>query len=281
MRPRAAVLAALLAGPATAEGPQATYIGAYVWEAPGIGGLSGLELDADGLGFVALGDRAMLVRGRLIRDADGAVTGVEAGPPEALLDVEGAPLRGIRADSEGLALGADGALFISFEDSARVRREAPDGPELLPLRPDWADLPRNASLEALAIDAAGRLHAIPEVPVDGAFPVWRLDGGAWSVAFHLPQRDGFDVTGADIGPDGRLVVLERVFTGLAFRSRLRRLNLDGTGEEILLTTVAGARDNLEGVAVWEDEGGLRATMVSDDNFRFFQRTEIVDYRLPP
>jgi hypothetical protein len=34
------------------------------------------------------------------------------------------------------------------------------------------------------------------------------------------------------------------------------------------------------VAIWADDQGLRATMISDDNFRFFQQTEIVDYRLP-
>jgi hypothetical protein len=245
-----------------------------------VGGVSAIELDAEGSGFVALSDRAVLMRGRLARGADGAVTSVtaEAAP---LLDAEGAPLAGRRADSEGLALGPDGALFVSFEGRARVRREAPDGPWPLPVHPDWQALPRNASLEAVAVDGEGRLLAIPEVPVDGAFPVWRLDGAAWVVAFRVPQRDGFEVTGADVGPDGRLVVLERTFTGLGFRSRLRRFNLDGTGEEVLLTTEAGARDNLEGVAVWADAGGLRATLVSDDNFRFFQRTEIVDYRLPP
>jgi hypothetical protein len=42
----------------------------------------------------------------------------------------------------------------------------------------------------------------------------------------------------------------------------------------------GTHDNLEGLDVWADAEGLRATMISDDNFRFFQRTEIVDYRLP-
>ena len=280
MRGRAALLV-LLAGCAGAEGSRATFLGAYAWQdgREGLGGLSAIELDADGAGFVALSDRAALVRGRLLRGEGGAVTGVEA-ERRPLLDRGGAPLRGPRADSEGLALGLDGALFISFEGSARVRREGAR-PELLPVHADWADLPRNASLEALAVDAEGRLLAIPESPVDGAFPVWRFEDGAWEVAFRFPPRDGFEVTGADVGPDGRLVVLERAFTGWAFRSRLRRFDLDGTGEEVLLTTPAGARDNLEGMAVWADAGGLRATLISDDNFRFFQRTEIVDYRLPP
>ena len=52
------------------------------------------------------------------------------------------------------------------------------------------------------------------------------------------------------------------------------------GVEVLLTTVTGTHDNLEGLTVWKDAAGLRATMISDDNFRFFQQTQIVDYRLP-
>ncbi len=52
-------------------------------------------------------------------------------------------------------------------------------------------------------------------------------------------------------------------------------------ETLLLETASGTYDNLEGVSVWRDAGGrLRATMISDDNFKFFQRTEIVEYALP-
>jgi hypothetical protein len=51
-------------------------------------------------------------------------------------------------------------------------------------------------------------------------------------------------------------------------------------ERILLTTAAGTHDNLEGIAMWQDaEGAVRATMLSDDNYRWFQRTELVEYRL--
>ena len=73
---------------------------------------------------------------------------------------------------------------------------------------------------------------------------------------------------------------ERDFTGLGFRSRLLRAGLDGSGAEILLTTSTGTHDNLEGLDVWADGEGLRATMISDDNRNFLQETEFVDYRLP-
>lgn len=268
-------------------GSEAAYLGTYVWNErwEGFGGFSGLELSADGQGFTALGDRILLVSGRLSRDASGVVTGVASGPPEPLLDTEGGLLRGARADSEGLAIGPDGTVWISFEGRARIRRQNPDGsdPSLLPDDPEFDLLRRNASLEALAVDAKGTLYTIPEQPPRGqrgSFPVYRFCDSAWDVPFRLPVRDGFAVTDADVGPDGRLYVLERDFTGLGFRTRLRRFNLDGAGEEILLTTATGTHDNLEGLDVWADAAGLRATMISDDNFHFFQQTQFVDYRLP-
>jgi hypothetical protein len=90
---------------------------------------------------------------------------------------------------------------------------------------------------------------------------------------------------ADFGPDGRFYVLERDFRALGgFSSRLRRFELgtDGlTGEAILLETPFALHDNLEGLSVWrDDQGVLRATMISDDNFIFVQQTQIVEYRLP-
>ena len=267
-------------------GSQASYVGTYVWTEPwpGFGGFSGLDLSADGTAFTALSDRAFLVSGLLTRDAAGVVTGVEAGGPQRLLDPEGDPMRGLRADSEGLAIGPDGTVWISFEGRPRVRRQGPDGsdPTLLPSHPDFERLRRNSALEALAVDDEGTLYTIPELPLRGedAFPVYRFRDCRWDIPFRLPALDGFAVTDADVGPDGRLYVLERDFTGLGFRSRLLRAGLDGSGAEILLTTSTGTHDNLEGLDVWADGEGLRATMISDDNRNFLQETEFVDYRLP-
>ena len=86
--------------------------------------------------------------------------------------------------------------------------------------------------------------------------------------------------GADVGPDGRFYLLERDFTGVGFRTRIRSFAPDFTGERLLLEAANATHDNLEGISVWTDpEGDLRLTLISDDNFRFFQRTEIVEYRL--
>ena len=54
-----------------------------------------------------------------------------------------------------------------------------------------------------------------------------------------------------------------------------------TNEVTLLETPRGLYDNLEGLSIWRDGAGhITATMVSDDNFSFFLRTQIVEYRLP-
>jgi hypothetical protein len=278
--------ACVLASAAESPPDRATFLGTYVWSEDwdGFGGFSGLELAEDGSGFTVISDRALVVTGRFLRDAAGAVAGVETATRERILDPEGNPLPLRRGDSEGLAIALDGRAFVSLEGDVRVRVEAHDGlpPSLLPGHPDFDRMWENRALEALAVDDQGVLYTLPERPFlgNGFFPVYAFRHGAWEEAFRVPSRESFAVAGADVGPDGRLYLLERDLAGLGFRTGLRRINLDGTGDEVLLTTATGTHDNLEGLAVWEDAKGLRATMISDDNFRFFQQTEIVEYRLP-
>ncbi len=281
-------LGACVLASSAAESPpnRATFLGTHPWSEDwdGFGGFSGLELAEDGTGFTAISDRALIVTGRLRRDASGALIGAEILTRERILDPEGNRLPLRRGDSEGLAIARDGTTYISLEGDVRVRVEGRDGkpPALLPGHPDFDRMWENRALEALAIDMDGVLYTLPERPFlgDGFFTVYAFRGGAWEEAFRLPSRGNFAIAGADVGPDGRLYLLERDLAGLGFRTGLRRVNLDGTGEEVLLTTSTGTHDNLEGLAVWADGEGLRATMISDDNFRFFQRTEIVEYRLP-
>ncbi|SDE61613.1 esterase-like activity of phytase family protein [Limimaricola pyoseonensis] len=279
------VLAAMLLGGAPSQQP-ATYLGSYTWpeEAHGLGGFSALETDAQGQGFVMLSDRARMLDGRFLRDEQGRITGVEIEEEGPLRNGPDGLMSGPHADSEGLAIDASGRRWISFEGRARVRAETGrDGPELLPEPAAFREMQLNSALEALAVGSDGALYTIPERSgrVDRPFPVYRWRAGAWDEAFQVPRRDAFLVTGADIGPDGRFYLLERDFVGVGFRSRVRRFALDGSNEEVLLETGVGVHDNLEGLSVWQDAAGrIRLTMVSDDNFRFFQTTEFVEYALP-
>ncbi|UMA64781.1 esterase-like activity of phytase family protein [Roseivivax marinus] len=252
------------------------------------GGISGLDLSADGRRFMAIGDRGIVFAGEFRRDADGRIETIARGRLRRLRDAEGAPLKQQDVDAEGLAWTEGGRAYVSFEGDHRVARLGKDDRTTpLPGPPAFDELQSNSGLEALAVDAAGAVYAIPERSgqVTRPFPLWRWDGTAWSVAGRLPRRGGFLPVGADFGPDGRLYLLERVFTGLAFRSRVRRFALteEGLAEETtLLETAAHVHDNLEGLSVWRDRSGaIRLTMVSDDNFNFLQRTEVVEYRVRP
>lgn len=256
-------------------------------DAPGFGGMSAIELAEDGESFVAISDRGAYVEGRLVRK-NGRIVRVESSAPQPLLDTEGKPMHHKRAqDSEGLAIDAKGRRYISFEGDHRVwAYPTMARAEALPAHPDFAGLQNNSSLEALAVDSRGWLYTLPERSgqMTRPFPVYRFNGKTWDEPFSIPRIGGFQPTGADIGPDGMFYLLEREFTGFGFRSRVRRFSLSATalGEgEVLLESHLAKHDNLEGLSVTRTPAGqIRLTMVSDDNFNAFQRSEIVEYLLP-
>lgn len=286
----AAALFLLAQAPAD-PAPPSGLVSTYAWRMKDrhFGGFSGVELSQDGSRIVVLSDRGAWTEGRIERDAAGRITAVFLRPMVLLKGTGEAPLKKSRADSEGLAMAPDGTLYVSFEGVARVLRyRGIDSPaEALPRPEAFARMPRNAALEALAVDARGRLYTLPEDTRDGKsdFPLWRWDGQRWTQPFAIPRRGEFLPVGADFGPDGRLYILERAFYGLGgFASRVRAFRLTEKGiaaEETVLQTTPGTHDNLEGLAVWRDaQGAIRLTMVSDDNFILFLRNEIVEYRLP-
>lgn len=307
-RPRLAVVVAALVvlglqGSATPTPPPG-FLGSIRWTMadPRFGGFSAIEVASDGSRFIALNDKGAFVQGRLRRAPDGTIAAVEAGPVTLLKSKEDKPLAKGRNDSEGMAIAADGTVYISFEGVARILRYAKITglAENLPTPPAFKTLPHNAALEALAIDANGALYTLPEeLPeskrirfltgqrgnAHGAdFPVWRFANGDWTQPFSLPRDGVFLPVAADFGPDGRLYVLERAFHGIAgFSSRVRSFKVGQkavSDRRTHLQTPAGFHDNLEGLSAWRDsKGAIRLTMVSDDNFMPFQRTEIVEYRL--
>jgi hypothetical protein len=266
-------------------------IGATPWQMddPRFGGFSAIHVTADGLRFTALSDRGAFTIGAFRRDSGGSILSVRAEPLRLLRGLGVSPLRGNRRDAEGIAITRGGTVYVSFEgvEAARVLRYARiDGPaENLPTPDRFASFGLNVALEALAVAPDGTLYTLPERPApDGVFPVWRFMGGIWDQPFGIPATDSWRAVAAEVGPDGRFYLLERGFHGLAgFATRLRRFDLSDKGvtaSRTLVETEAGLHDNLEGLSVWRGPQGLVATMISDNNFRFFQRTEIVEYLLP-
>ncbi len=279
-----------MAMPALAEDP-ADFVGSFRLEQKldYFGGLSGLEFSDDGERFITLSDSGVLFSGRVTRDEAGAVTSVVLdGVGRGLRGADGRDLISPMDDSEGLALTADGELYISFELENRVARYNADGSwaEDLPRPREFFGLEGNWGLEALAAAPDGSLYTMPEGDVRGvtSFPVYRFSNGVWTRAFTLPEDHNWRPVGADFDAKGRLYVLERDFWGLiGFRTRLRQISFDGDrveADRVLIETPPARFANLEGLSIWQDAGGgVHATMVSDDNFVFIQQTQFVDYRI--
>ncbi|MDF9303926.1 esterase-like activity of phytase family protein [Tritonibacter mobilis] len=270
-----------------ADSNSARLVSSYRWheDAPWFGGMSGLELSEDGTRFVAITDRSHLVKGEIIRQ-DGDITGLRMTEQHRLRDAGGARMPEDVEDSEGLVV--QGArMFVSFESPHRVLEYNATEVRQLPSPRGFRRFSFNASFEALAQSPEGYLLLIAESPPrnKNVSRVWRWSGAeGWQGLGPYPEADGFLPVGADFGPDGALYVLERKFAKIGFRSRLRRFDLTAKGlggGEILLNTPLARHDNLEGLSIWRTpSGSLRATMISDDNFFWVQRTELVEYDLP-
>lgn len=284
-----ATLAVLLASAPVGAGAVLDHVGTYVWERDeaSFGGFSGIEIGDDGATFHALTDRSHLYWGSIDRDDRDIVRNLAVAGRAHLKDSAGQPLPpGYTGDSEGLAIGPDGRIHVSFEGLDRIATyDDPDAAATRPPRPpQLPGMGINSGLEGLAIRDDGTLIAIPErsggegVP----FKVLAFDG-AWTPLAQIRRDPRWLAVGADFGPDGWFYLLERDFRGvLGFSSRVRRMRLTDEGpedEEILLETRPLQYDNLEGISVWHDGTGIRVTLISDDNFLFLQRTEIVEYRL--
>ena len=287
-----ALIAAGLAGCNVSDAPQRARLDSSLTltlDDPRFGGISGLELRPDGRQFVAVTDRGAFVSGRLTRAGD-ALTGVTDLAITDMRSTRPGPLPEGAADSEGLAQAPDGRLFVSYEAYQRVwaYADVTARPRGMPRHPDFATMPGNGALEALAIAPDGALYTLPEHNGrrDWPIPLYRLDGPQWRIAALLPRRGDFLPVGADFGPDGHLYLLERLFRApIGFASRIRRFTFaEGRiqAEQSLLTTPLGRHGTLEGLSVWRDRAGqIRLTMVSDDNFLPFQRGQIVEYVLDP
>lgn len=275
------------AGPSIAD--ELKLVSDFTWHSAikGFGGLSGLELSDDGMKLYATSDGGNALSAEIDR-TEGQITGIRNIVFAPLRDLKGAPLDDWFVDAEGLARSNSGAFYVSFEADARIWRYSnlTARPRALPKAKGFADLQNNSGLEALAIDAAGTLYTLPERSGEWErpFPVFRFRNGQWDQSLSIPRRDRFLPVGADFGPDGRFYLLERDFLWYrGFASRIRVFDLTPAGfanEQTLLTTSFGTHDNLEGISVWrKPDGGLRLTLVSDDNFNLVQITELVEYDL--
>lgn len=270
------------------KGP-AEHVQTFVWDYPDIGwfgGISGIEIIKGGAWFVAITDRSFMFAGPIYRQ-DGKITAIAPRHAWGMQSSKGVPLIGRLKDSEGLVIAPDGSAYVSFEGVSRIAHYPDFQGAAIPLRrPPWfRSLPGNGGMESLAMDARGRLFAIPEDRVEnGRIPVYVLDGTTWSRDLSLPVYEDFQPVGSDFGPDGRFYLLERAFGLRGFRSRLTRWTLGATGfegPEVMFESPHRMFGNMEGLAIWRDnEGRLRALVVEDDNFWYGHTTKVAEFLLP-
>ena len=204
------VLAVLAAAPAWAE---AVWLQSYHWtnDHPAFGGLSGIEVLDNGTRLIAISDRNAIVTARIKRD-QGQITQISDFALHEIIETDD------QLDSEGIAVGAGGAVYVSYEGVHGIRQFDVDLQTSygLSFHPEFSTLQNNSSLEALAVDQNNALYTNPERSgrADRPFPVYRLENEIWDQPFEIPRRGAFLIVGADIGPDNRFYILERDFTGI-------------------------------------------------------------------
>ena len=285
--------------------------------APGLTFLGGIELSSseplfgafssirmrDAQAFLGVFDTGYWIQGRLLRDADGRLSGLEAVRLAPLLDASGreSPSKFL-VDAESLALDGERA-FVGFEQRHRVVTYAPlaDLGKALPSAPlafpfDLDTLHSNGGFESLVVaregsGIAGALLAITEKSFDEDGNIYAaIVGGPLAGEFRVRPRDEFEITDATFLPDGDLLLLERRFsiaTGVGMR--LRRIEGESIrpdavvdGDILFEANYRSQIDNMEGLdAIPESDGSVRLIVVSDDNHSILQRTLMLEFRLQP
>ena len=251
------------------------------------GGFSGLLMRGGGASPVltAVTDRGWLLTATLVDTPGG----------QRLDDAEIQRLRrgdGARAgkrgnDAESLAM-RDDTRWIAFERIHRITSYDGVEPEKDIRDRSFARLGSNAGLEALASLPNQGLLAIAEETGRRGAPVFVVSPLGDVRTGYLPWDGKHAVTGADIGPDGRLYLVLRDYSplsGVSIRIRRYALGRDGFPDpnsrtELAAFDGASGIDNMEGIALWKDQAGrTRLTLISDDNFNGIQRTLVMDFEV--
>lgn len=285
------------------------YIGGFEIKADRreVGGLSGLVVSNVGRDFLSVNDDGFMVRARIDRDDLGRPTGLSVASIRRLQTSKGLlPRKKSFSDTESIDVYADqaGRRFgvVSFEQRPAVMI-GPFGDDgfvgtltAIDLPKDVRRLQPNRGLESVAAlpldnSLGGDFVILGEEAERGAAttdqPGWVI-GGKEPVAFRIRRLDGYDLTDAKVGPDGRLYVLERAASmARGVRCRLRAFLLSDIksgavidGVTLFEANLSDEIDNMEGLSIWRtDDGETRISMISDDNHVFIQRTLYLEFRL--
>ena len=261
--------------------------------------LSGLAWDDDDGILYAISDKGALFHLRpVIRE--GRLTGLQLLKAVPLKEVDGKPLKGRRADSEGLDIlkgrngrKGDAELVVSFERFPRIVRYRPDGtvigeyPLPTPLNDRNSYRDNNKMLESVCVDEKLGALTMPEDPLVnerlGYNRIFRVAGGSWLI----PATGEFRPSAIECLGNNRVLILERDFgrlLGRAVALRIATLVGDGTAESVATVETVALMDTAQGYQIDNFEGltrhkGNRFFMVSDNNDLFVQRTLLLYFEL--
>lgn len=232
--------------------------------------------------FVSVSDAGDLVRGVLVRDEAGRLTGVAELMYRRLTLTNGAPIvEKVDGDAEGLAIMPDG-LLVSFERNHRIWnysdvREPTSAPT--PVRHPDFEFPLNDGMEGIST---------------GIREGWRVsaeNGGVWDCTLRActvvvpapetPATDGeYRTTGMDRDEaNGGYFIVQRSFAPpLDARAQVRRMAVDGSlGPVLVELKLPGTTDNFEGIAAVRNGATTRLYILSDDNNNAPQRTLLLAF----
>ncbi len=199
-------------------------------------------------------------------------------------------------DSEGIAYDSmTGRVWVSYEHSHAIRRfpasmSRVDGTVRPVTMRRW---PRNSGAEALVRLNDGRFLAFAEGgPDDGIYPAIQFSGdpvesGTTQFPFLYRPTQGYRITDGSQLPDGRLLLLERrIGFPEGFTAKLLVLdpakiarNATVSGEVIAKLAPPLLVDNMEGLAITQEQGRTIVWLVSDNNFNAIQRTLLMKFTL--
>jgi hypothetical protein len=261
---------------------------------PQFGGISGLSIGTDGR-LYAVSDRGYWLSARMRHDSEGALVDLRDWQIKPILTTEKTPTDGLLTDAEALTRAPDGSFIVGFEQTHRLWRYLPppmtfDSPAQ-PIRVpyDLAKAPRNGGLECVTVLPNGEILTLAEElqNKDGSFKGWLIDDQQAVDLSYLPSA-GFRASDCAALSNGDVIVLERHLSiFLAFSARLKLIRAASirphavlSGEDLLRLDPPLRLDNFEGIAVSKDAGGTLIYLISDDNFQPFQRTLLLQFRLP-
>ncbi len=281
------------------------FLGALVLESSDkrFGGISGILWDRQCSRLLGISDAGSWIVLQPVEEGDRLVD-MKTGWIAPILDVEGhEPASKSDADAEELAQTADGDVLVFYEQrhrAARFQGISACAPETLGRKPvaelvfpQTAGWPSNGGMEAATARGQSLLILSESVPAkDGGRQGFEVRQGEPAIPFTWVPPADHEPTAMDLFPDshGRdhVLVLHRrfsPFTGVSAviagaevgKPPAARIE----GRTIARLAPPLTVDNMEGLAVRQEAGGLFVYLVSDNNFNGLQRTILMKFCLIP